>query len=460
MNVVEEEISTSWPYVTAQKFELGAQQWLDMANADFMSFLPLVLRTDLDPWSNYSESQQGWIDESFVIDGTQRPNNDTIPPQVFKYELVDDAYVPVAETVTGAGTVSPLWQTTPPPQDVSVINYNAMSASWFQTPYTAVAETLGTALGDSTGAFAYLNLTMASTANPTAPSSLILSPIFQSLKGSDTIVGLVWTIVEWAKYLETALPSDINGVVAVLKNTCDDEEYSFEVNGRQATLLGSGDMHDEVYDINEYVFNLKTPATVNATNPCIYSFYLYPTPQFEENFITPQPLTAALVSGAIFLVLLIAFALHEMFVEKKVSAVVDNAARTNGILTTLFPANVRERLLEEQMEREKKGETHHDQIKKLLSGDEDASGSGDYDDGDDDGVAFDTKPIADLFTDTTILFADIVGFTAWSSVREPAQVFTLLETLYHAFDKIADRRRVFKVETGRSCVVDTFDYFF
>jgi class 3 adenylate cyclase len=38
------------------------------------------------------------------------------------------------------------------------------------------------------------------------------------------------------------------------------------------------------------------------------------------------------------------------------------------------------------------------------------------------------------------------GFTAWSSVREPKQVFTLLETLYGAFD-IADRRGVFKVET-------------
>lgn len=32
-------------------------------------------------------------------------------------------------------------------------------------------------------------------------------------------------------------------------------------------------------------------------------------------------------------------------------------------------------------------------------------------------------------------------------VREPTAVFTLLETLYHSFDKIAKRRRVFKVET-------------
>jgi class 3 adenylate cyclase len=61
--------------------------------------------------------------------------------------------------------------------------------------------------------------------------------------------------------------------------------------------------------------------------------------------------------------------------------------------------------------------------------------------------ADDSRPIADLFPETTVMFADISGFTAWSSVREPAQVFTLLETLYGAFDAIAVRRGVFKVET-------------
>ena len=51
------------------------------------------------------------------------------------------------------------------------------------------------------------------------------------------------------------------------------------------------------------------------------------------------------------------------------------------------------------------------------------------------------------------MFADIVGFTAWSSAREPSQVFTLLETVYLAFDKIAKRKRVFKVETVGDCYV-------
>ncbi len=63
------------------------------------------------------------------------------------------------------------------------------------------------------------------------------------------------------------------------------------------------------------------------------------------------------------------------------------------------------------------------------------------------------KPIADFFPHCTVLFADIVGFTAWSSVRDPTAVFTLLESLYSCFDGIARRLRVFKVETIGDCYV-------
>lgn len=57
-------------------------------------------------------------------------------------------------------------------------------------------------------------------------------------------------------------------------------------------------------------------------------------------------------------------------------------------------------------------------------------------------------PIADLFPHATVLFADIAGFTAWSSSREPSQVFTLLQAVYKEFDMIAIKRNVFKVWTS------------
>ena len=47
-----------------------------------------------------------------------------------------------------------------------------------------------------------------------------------------------------------------------------------------------------------------------------------------------------------------------------------------------------------------------------------------------------SDPIADFFPSATVLFMDIAGFTAWSSSREPSQVFILLETIYRSFDKI------------------------
>jgi class 3 adenylate cyclase len=40
---------------------------------------------------------------------------------------------------------------------------------------------------------------------------------------------------------------------------------------------------------------------------------------------------------------------------------------------------------------------------------------------------------------------DIVGFTAYSSTRDPSSVFTLLEAVFHKFDTYAKQRRVFKV---------------
>jgi class 3 adenylate cyclase len=51
------------------------------------------------------------------------------------------------------------------------------------------------------------------------------------------------------------------------------------------------------------------------------------------------------------------------------------------------------------------------------------------------------------------MFTDMVGFTKWSSTRQPVQVFELLETLYRAFDAIAMWRKVFKVETIGDCNV-------
>jgi adenylate cyclase len=55
--------------------------------------------------------------------------------------------------------------------------------------------------------------------------------------------------------------------------------------------------------------------------------------------------------------------------------------------------------------------------------------------------------IADYFEDATVLFADIVGFTALSSHLTPPRVVQVLDVLFSRFDDVADRYNVEKIKT-------------
>ncbi|CAB9521897.1 Receptor-type guanylate cyclase gcy [Seminavis robusta] len=61
--------------------------------------------------------------------------------------------------------------------------------------------------------------------------------------------------------------------------------------------------------------------------------------------------------------------------------------------------------------------------------------------------------LPDVFVHTTIALLDVQGFSAWSSVREPVQVFQFLERLYASWDVLAAHHGVYKVETVGECYV-------
>jgi class 3 adenylate cyclase len=116
----------------------------------------------------------------------------------------------------------------------------------------------------------------------------------------------------------------------------------------------------------------------------------------------------------------------------------DRAMASGAIVSSLFPEKVRNQLYEDNQEKVKQVANAKDFMNNGGSGSDDIKSS---------------KPIADLFENTTIMFADLVGFTAWSSKHTPVEVFELLEAIYSVFDAIAVKRGVFKVETIGDCYV-------
>jgi class 3 adenylate cyclase len=142
----------------------------------------------------------------------------------------------------------------------------------------------------------------------------------------------------------------------------------------------------------------------------------------------------------------VVFFIYDIFVQNRNEKLISSAAKSNAIVSSLFPDNIRERLLGQSDTTTHKNTPYH--LKSFLLDGGDSKGGNVK-----DGEIKSSRPLADLFLETTVMFADICGFTAWSSAREPSLVFVLLESVYGAFDQIVKRRRVFKVETVGDCYV-------
>ena len=165
--------------------------------------------------------------------------------------------------------------------------------------------------------------------------------------------------------------------------------------------------------------------------------HIFPSSTFHSRYKTDTPMIFAVVVAFTFVLVAAVFFIYDQLVQRRNEKIVATAARSSAIVSSMFPDTIRDRLLQENEAKSK-----HGHLKSyLLNGGVGQDGSQS------------AKPLADLFLETTVLFADIVGFTAWSSVRDPTQVFSLLEAVYKAFDTIARRRRVFKVETVGDCYV-------
>lgn len=164
-------------------------------------------------------------------------------------------------------------------------------------------------------------------------------------------------------------------------------------------------------------------------------------------YLTDAPVYYAVVVAAVLLIGVMIFAVYDWYVEMRQHQVSTVALQSNAIVSSLFPKQVKDKLY---------GETTRPISKKdafLRPGKPVSLRSSGSNLELSERITDESKTtqIADFFPSATVLFMDIAGFTAWSSSREPCQVFTLLEAIFGTFDKLALRRRVFKVETIGDC---------
>jgi class 3 adenylate cyclase len=473
----------TFPNVTLPDYQLRTVNTRIMSEAVVFNYHPLVTDETRKGWEAYAidnraqfnvsaATEFGWIQyQDKLFNQSDRRN--LVEQQGYQDKIgnlaMDGLVHPAPE---GTGPYLPIWQLSPATLIPVLLNFNLLShpaaPAYIETLKSGQAvvlsaeNLLGENLGGS-GAYFQVVLSMSQfryaiedyLGDPTSPFSY---PVFDSFDPETrNIAGIIGSTFYWKLYLQNILPDNRKGIICVIENSFN-QTFTYRIDGSKAIYMGIGDLHDAKYDYLEvagdmasHLSSRASPKTRSYTvvplNTAFnsYTLRIYPSQDTEDAQVNDTPIILAVIILFVFLFTSSVFLMYDRFVARRQRVVMDRAVASSAIVSSLFPSQVRNQIYEEnEMEIKKMNRTASTLDFDDIIADTDEIG---------DVSAPSSRPNAVLFQDTTIMFADMAGFTAWGSTRGPVEVFELLEAVYQAFDTIAARRRVFKVETIGDCYV-------
>eukprot|EP00980_Cylindrotheca_fusiformis_P022363 scaffold9240_cov126-Cylindrotheca_fusiformis.AAC.3 len=458
--------NTSWPFYRIPQWSVQAQKLAQLTGVDdpLIGMAPIVQEDERDEWNLFVAQQNPlWYQESIENEGytehTAQELVDLTIPFTYFYDA-EKGYTPTP--VTRPGEVIPYFQSYPVGLRLPIMLTNV------DTPLTSqqTAKVYGISKATRSPAIGTTRISMNS--ETSLPGSQIVQPIFD---GPDTeaddrkMVAIILMQIPWLDYFKNLLAEGEDGIIIVFESACPNlsedgappvahndigkDIITYRVDGTDAVLLGDGDLHDPEYDalvVSEVFVDLQIDQSQLPEGSCVpvLTLHLYPSAELEESFQTDNDIIYTVVVVVIFLFTSLVFLLYDYSVGKRQRTVMERIMKQDRIVSDVFPTAFRDRLYENQAKNMVAGDTD-------LLEDDGPFGLNETFAGRSNTIG--SAPLADLFPSVTVVFADLVGFTAWSSAREPHQVFILLETIYGAFDKLAYRHSVFKVETVGDCYV-------
>jgi class 3 adenylate cyclase len=496
------ESNASWPFVDVPHYTLRANTLLGISKSTVLALCPFVSNEDRELWEAWSvENQEDWIPGDHDSSPAGR-NESWISPYISDWDA-NEPDDPTREMYV------PVWQTAP--RSPNMVNKNLMTlSSQGRFLLEEIFPLLNKRRETIIGGLRFFDNEDKNDPE-TWPHAFVASPVFESFAVDANIVAVVVASLPWHQYLKQIVAGAEK--VVVIGNNCN-QTVTYLVDDQDVFYMGQGNLHDPslfdhsmeiatslsglgdgvasgVYMVGHGGHDNQNHAEMShsansttvdqddqkdhndptsdtemmhgshrkemgaVTNSmvgmdvmqmeqnCSYRMSFFPTRDYFATSKTKDPATYAIIVVTFFMFTFAAFLLYDYLVKRRNDMVVSTATRSNAIVSSLFPVEVRDRLMEDQRNRATgtrgKYSTGPNVPQSLGSSKAQQ-------------LLF-TKPIADLFPEVTVMFADICGFTSWASVREPSQVFTLLEQIYSSFDAIAHRRKIFKVETIGDCYV-------
>jgi hypothetical protein len=385
-----------WPNVVIPDYAERTSGLREIATGATMLVFSPVVEANRTLWEQFSVDNQGWTLEGHMFQGSTTAIT-SIPPKIH-----EDLKTGSPLSDFSPPPYSPVWQMSPVPDDLTAVNYDLKANEDYQKLEAYVDENRVAAISAVVDMADVLGESYEDN-DDEIPRSIALQPIFSDLTDTSIIVGHYMAVVEWSNFFSDVLHEGANGVIVVLKNSCG-QAFTYVVNGSEATFVGEGDQHDS--DFNKYrrsaeIFDLSDADHDHdhdeGDEHCFYSVDVYPTQNFKDDYMTSDPVIYTAIVIAIMLGTAVAFSLYELLIQRRNKAVLEKVAKTNAIVSSLFPENVRDRLIHGDNTKEASSKSKD---KSALSGKQGLKSFLDDAKIKDADAIGESKPIADLFPHT------------------------------------------------------------
>lgn len=414
--------TTRWPYVTFSDFQEMCEGALHLSNANMIHMAPVV--SNKDDWEVYAASTYpANLNQAAIASDPSATFfvSDTLQMHGFSQGTlfkVDDNDV-----------YFPIWQSSPSFDQ-------GMGTSFEETTNPVRGASLAEVMrrkGSFLSSMFYNNTSESDFAVYTTPRTIIYYPIVEA----EDVVGVIHLEFEFSTFFQNSLEDKdySHAIHAVVKNTCDKDAFTFSITGSSAEYLGIGDKHE----INDgfvlrsiapegYLSLFEEHGDLPMDETCFFQIKLYPSKAFKDSFSTWGPDIYRVILLGSFLGIIAVFLGYDKLIERHQKNVISAAERSDAIVRSLFPANIRDKLYEKAKKKEEEKRQRRKQAGSFNGSDSGSVGSGStgkgalivtnknklknfVSEGGRGGFqnAFEDDPIADLFPHTTILFADIAG---------------------------------------------------
>ena len=232
----------------------------------------------------------------------------------------------------------PTWQTSPVIHLGHEVNENLLTAQDKGGPYAAASFATSNVvlshfeMTEDGAEHSALMSTLLSVAKQKSydytgsPTSTVFFPIFDTFEEDRKPTAVMGALVHWTDFFEDVLPSNVEGIVAVLHTTCegdDDDDptsFTFGINGEEVVPIGKWDVHDSKYDNMEQTASFSSIDSISDGTKygiplnqelCVVSIKVYPSDRLADAFNTSTPVIMTTSVALVFVFAALMFLVYD-----------------------------------------------------------------------------------------------------------------------------------------------------